>query len=239
MILDIPDARDKAIAKGAFDKKYPQFKESRTRHCHKRDTAASSGTDVHKEIEKYIRIKIKYQEEACDDISLEHDTKQVQHFIDWSKKNGTKFISSELVVFDADIEVGGTIDILSLTDGTFYFDDIKTSSGIYDNTPFAQVNGAYRSMVYWMLEHLDDDIEIDVPNGKWNTIREYFQSEAPALLHLDKFPRFGSRIINLKKTEKFDEDKDIYYSNDFSRDVGIFKACLTLYKTVPFKKKKK
>ena len=55
MILDIPDARDKAIAKGAFDKKYPQFKEARTRHCHKRDKAADFGTLTHKNIEKFVR----------------------------------------------------------------------------------------------------------------------------------------------------------------------------------------
>ena len=168
---------------------------------------------------------------------IELSKKVAQHFVDWANRTKTRFVASELVVFDGDLRVGGTADILSITDGTFYFDDIKTSSGIYDNTPFAQVNGAYRSMIYWMLEHLDDDIEIDVPNGQWKTIREYFEAEAPALLHLEKFPKFGSRIINLKKTNKFDEEKDIHYSSDFSRDVGIFKACLTLYKDVPKKKK--
>ena len=151
-IMDIPDAREKAIARGAFDKKYPQFKEARMRYAFKRDKAAKSGTDVHAEIERYIRLKMKYSEECVEDYTEEHENAQVQHFIDWSTKNKTRFISSELVVFDGDMKVGGTVDILSVTDGVFYFDDIKTSSGIYDNIPFAQVNGAYRNMIYWICE---------------------------------------------------------------------------------------
>ena len=132
-------------------------KSAHTRH---RDDAAQTGTDVHAEIEQYVRAQM-FNERVPTDVSP-----QTEHFIKWSKKVGNKFIASELVVFDGDLRVGGTCDILTVANGTFFFDDIKTSSGIYDNVPFAQVNGAYRDMIYWMLEHLDDDIEIDVPNGQ-------------------------------------------------------------------------
>ena len=40
----------------------------------------------------------------------------------------------------------------------------------------------------------------------------------------------GRLIINLKKTGKFDEDKDVYTSYDYETDLELFMSALSIYR---------
>jgi len=122
--------------------------EARKAHCRKRDKAAEQGTDVHAECEKYVLDCIANGGEA---MVAPHDNKQVQHFIDWACKNKVKFLESEKKVYDAELFLAGTADLVLEMNGKTFIGDIKTTSGIYGLEPFMQC-AAYAHM-------LDHDID--------------------------------------------------------------------------------
>ncbi len=135
----------------------------------------------------------------------EFDTPQTVHFINWAIKNKVKFLESEKRVYSLKHFTGGTYDFKCELAGKIYIGDIKTSSGIYDRTPFAQC-AAYQMME---LEMAVDGIE---KGG-------------------DKYTNVDGRlIINLKKTGKFNEEKDVHFSYDYSTDLELFMSALKIYR---------
>lgn len=120
---------------------------------------------------------------------------QITNFIQWSEKNCVKFLASEKRLYSEKYWTAGTCDVIFEIKGKKYVGDIKTSSGIYDRTPFFQV-AAYRMMCEEMGE------------------KDFA----------------GTIIINLKKNGSFDEDNDVYCSEEYESELSGFLACLTLYR---------
>ncbi len=131
------------------------IEDSMKAHAKKRDKAAESGTDVHLEIEGYIKECIeKYHGYVIPKLkeALEGKiTKQTNHFITWALKNAVKFLESEKVVYDKDLFLAGTADFVCEIDGKKFIGDIKTSSSIYGLEPFAQC-AAYAHMLDYKLD---------------------------------------------------------------------------------------
>jgi len=124
------------------------LEQARTAHSRKRDTAAEAGTDVHAQIEDIIKTAIQESDGLClseRDFTGKQDT-QVSAFIQWAISNGVRFTASEKRVYSVTNFTAGTLDFACEIDGLKYIGDIKTTSGIYDRTPFAQT-AAYQMMM--------------------------------------------------------------------------------------------
>lgn len=112
-------------------------------HTLKRDKAAKQGTDIHAIIENRIKEAIE-----VGGIINGHELNeefQVSNFIDWAMNNKVVFLESEKRVYSIKHFTAGTYDFKCKIDDKIYIGDIKTSSGIYDRTPFAQC-AAYQMM---------------------------------------------------------------------------------------------
>ncbi len=118
-------------------------------HTQKRDKAAEQGTDVHAVCEEIIKDVIENSGGMIR--SGKNNNKQVQHFLEWAIKNKVKFLESEKRVYDKDLFLAGTADLVCEIDGKKYIGDIKTSSSIYGIEPFAQC-AAYAKMLDYDLD---------------------------------------------------------------------------------------
>lgn len=125
------------------------LEEARTAHARKKDKAAQQGTDVHSLLEITIRGAIINGGYITED--YRGDNEQVRKFIEWAKEKRVKFFESEKRLYSLTHWVAGTCDFTCEIEGRRYVGDIKTTSGIYDLTPFLQV-GAYRLMLEEMGE---------------------------------------------------------------------------------------
>lgn len=114
-------------------------------HNRFRDKAADAGTDVHAECEKYINLMIADQAGIAHTINDDTLNVQVKAFIEWAVQNKIKFLASEKRVYSVKHFTAGTLDFACEIEGIKYIGDIKTTSGIYDRTPFAQT-AAYQMM---------------------------------------------------------------------------------------------
>lgn len=114
-------------------------------HAMKRDKAAVAGTDVHAECEEYIKEMIeKY--DGLAGLMRPGTSEQAHAFASWAFDQKIKFLSSEEQVYSVKHFTAGTYDFMCEMDGLKYVGDIKTTSGIYDRTPFAQT-AAYQMML--------------------------------------------------------------------------------------------
>lgn len=120
------------------------LKEARTAHTQKRDKAADAGTDVHGIIEGLLKSVIEIEGYILPETTSKN--LQVQGFIDWAVKNKVCFTSSEGRVYSTTHFTAGTYDFTCEMDGLKYVGDLKTTSSIYDRTPFAQC-AAYQMML--------------------------------------------------------------------------------------------
>ena len=79
-----------------------------------------------------------------------------------AEKNKVKFLASEQKLYSKLHWTAGTADFLCKIDGQTYLGDIKTSSGIYDRTPFAQC-ASYRMMLKEMTgKECDGSIIVNI-----------------------------------------------------------------------------
>lgn len=124
--------------------------EARTAHAKKRDKAAEQGTDIHSILEGIIKEAIEKHEGFLVAQTIS-DNSQVQKFLDWGLENKVKFLESERKLYSSQHFFAGTVDFTCEIEGRRYVGDIKTTSGIYDLTPFLQA-GAYRLMLTEMGE---------------------------------------------------------------------------------------
>lgn len=154
--------------------------EAKTAHARKRDKAGDAGTDVHEIIEAEIKNAIENTEGFISPKWKEqYDGKQVINFLDWAVKNKVKFLESEKMVYSEKLFCAGTYDFKCEIDKKIYIGDIKTSSGIYDRTPFAQT-AAYQMME---LENepnnqIDGRLIINIKkNGTFNEDKDVYSSE--------------------------------------------------------------
>lgn len=114
---------------------------ARLAHSRYLKKTAKLGKVVHADIETLIKMAIQLHEGVIPDTIVEN--KQVQHFIDWTRKNKIIFKASEFKVFSRKYWVAGTCDIIMEIDGELYIGDIKTTNNIWGRAYFGQC-GAYR-----------------------------------------------------------------------------------------------
>lgn len=102
------------------------FDNAEEQHTIKKTEAANIGTMVHDWIEQYVKgekLEMPETKEAQIGVSA---------FIDWTKDNKVKFISSERAVYSRKHDFIGKMDIEAKVDGKLCLIDIKTSNGIYN-----------------------------------------------------------------------------------------------------------
>ena len=133
------DACNSGNKKAAIDelqKKYPQFKKARFAHFDKLKESAKGGTDLHAELENWVKWKMG----KSDKLIIQTDPK-IQPFIEWADANVKEFIASEAHCFDEGLWVGGITDcIAELNNGKLAIIDFKSSKEAYTNQ-FIQVAG--------------------------------------------------------------------------------------------------
>lgn len=103
-----------------------------------RKDAATKGTDMHSELEKYVKACIA---EGGKPLGGVWPHNSVELFSAWSVEHIDTFIASEVHSFSEKLWVGGIIDcIAKMKDGTLAIVDFKSSKEAYFNH-FAQVAG--------------------------------------------------------------------------------------------------
>ena len=116
---------DKKKAIDELQKKYPLFKKARFAHFDSKNKKAKQGTDLHAELEKFVKSRMGKNKETVFD-------PKIQPFIDWSDKNVKKFIASEAHCYSEKLWVGGIIDcVAELIDGNYAVIDFKSSKEAY------------------------------------------------------------------------------------------------------------
>ncbi len=225
------------------------LEEARKAGFQKRDKAGNTGKATHGKCENWIRVehlKLPPKETIEYDKLSETDKKMadkmINNFKNWATNNAVKFLESEKRVYSEKYFVAGTYDFKCEIDDKIYIGDIKTSSGIYDRTPFAQT-AAYQMMELEMSitkckkcdgsggACMDTSLAIICPECKGQGfIRKDNQID-------------GRLIINIKKSGTFNEDKDVYASEYYEEDLELFMSALSIYRIMnntfePMNKKK-
>lgn len=115
-------------------------------HSVKLKTSAGEGTDLHAEIEKYIKREI--------DGKPAIHSPQINKFMDWCDKNVKRFLFSEVHCYSRPLWVGGIADFGYVDmEGKWVLGDIKSSKEAY----FSQwVQLAGYDMQLWENGGLDD-----------------------------------------------------------------------------------
>lgn len=110
-----------------------------------RDAAADKGTDMHAELEKYVKACL--EKEGGKPLvygvggQLEGELETVAAFSKWSVENVSRFIFAEAHSFSKDVWVGGIIDCLArMKNGEIAVIDFKSSKEAYFNQ-FVQCAG--------------------------------------------------------------------------------------------------
>lgn len=94
-------------------------------HAEKLDSSATAGTDLHKEIEDYIKDQME------GNIGLTYD-QRIQPFIEWANKNVKRFLWSEIHCYSTRLWVGGISDFgFEDLQGHYAVGDIKSSKDAY------------------------------------------------------------------------------------------------------------
>ena len=91
--------------------KYPIFRKARYAHHEKKNEVADTGTDMHAELEKYVKKCI--EQNGGNPLALPKDPKEhlaVIQFADWSFDNIEKFLFSEGYCYAKEAWVGGICD---------------------------------------------------------------------------------------------------------------------------------
>lgn len=113
-------------------------KELQKEWTEKKDNACAFGVDFHKEIEYYINKK---------KIRKSPHSEGVKQF---SKIKFKGKLQSELRIFNLDLGIAGTVDIIDIyKDNTINLLDIKTNAKIYEYAPWAK-------RMFYPLNHLID-----------------------------------------------------------------------------------
>src|SRR3990167_4911655 len=133
----IKDWKEKAKAKKALDKKYPNFEKSRKAAVAHRDQKADEGTLRHGELQGYINRCIAELGGKPSLFIPEGASESLRRFADWSHENVEQFHFTEAHCYHDDISgipVGGIADIgLTLKDGRRLVGDHKSSKYAYED----------------------------------------------------------------------------------------------------------
>lgn len=122
----------------ALCEKYPIFRKARFAHFERKNETASDGTDLHAELEKYVKGCL-----ALGGAPIEYETehKAVKVFSEWAVANVEKFLWSEGHCYSEELWVGGISDCGAvLKDGKVAIIDFKSAKDAFFNH-FVQVGG--------------------------------------------------------------------------------------------------
>ena len=117
---------NKSIAIKELEKKYPIFKKARYAHNEYKKEAAGKGTDMHAELEHFVKAIM-----GKVPIRADYD-KKIRPFIDWTDENVKSFIASEAHCYSEKLWIGGIVDaVAELNDGSLAVIDFKSSKEAY------------------------------------------------------------------------------------------------------------
>ena len=115
-----------------LDKAYRAHKDNLTK-------SAKKGTDLHAELERFVKNRILAQLGSAKD-TTEYEPK-IKPFIEWADKEVKRFLFSEMHTFSEKHWLGGVVDCgVELNNGEYALIDFKSSKEAYDNQ-FWQIGG--------------------------------------------------------------------------------------------------
>lgn len=133
--LSACSSSDKKSAIDALQKKYPIFKKARFAHFADKNAKADKGTDLHAEVEHYVKAKMGILPMRAD-----YDEK-IKPFIDWAEKNVKRFLWSEIYCYSEKYWLGGISDCaFEDNEGKKAIIDFKSSKEAY-LSQFLQIAG--------------------------------------------------------------------------------------------------
>ncbi len=158
--------------------KEEELQEAVKAHTKKKESAGTKGTDVHAEVEEYIKRMIDDMDGNAHAMNPGF-SKMAQEFIKWSVDNKVQFLASEKRIFSREWWVAGTADFTCVIDGKRYVGDLKTMKKVWDRTPFFQV-AAYRKMLEEIGEEPYDGTLIVNINKETSELTEHrsYRTEA-------------------------------------------------------------
>jgi hypothetical protein len=122
------------IIKGLDSKSYLELLDSAYKaHSDLKNQKAEEGTELHEELEAYIKWHISFNSgKELDDVQPKSWSLKTIEFAKWVDKNVKRFIASEVNVYDQELFVGGIVDcIAELQDGKVAIIDFKSSKEAY------------------------------------------------------------------------------------------------------------
>lgn len=156
---------DKKKMIDALQKKYPIFKEARFAHYNDKNTKAEAGTDMHAELEEYVKMCIEKNEGKPVETEA-GGAKAVQLFSKWSVKNVEKFIASEGHCYSEELWLGGITDCVALLkDGSYAIIDFKSSKEAFASQ-FFQIGGYDVEITENGIFDADGNLIWKLPEGK-------------------------------------------------------------------------
>ena len=138
-IAKLPYAQ-KNVGIDALQKKYPIFKKARYAHHEKKNETAGTGTDMHAELEEYVKDCLIANKVLAHKTSGE-ESKALTFFVDWSLANVKMFKWAEGHCYAKEAWVGGICDCgAEMNDGKIAIFDFKSAKEAYYGY-FVQVAG--------------------------------------------------------------------------------------------------
>lgn len=139
-------------------------------HTKKKEAGGEKGKDLHSEVEMYIKKCIQEADGlAMGDIAI--TSGGMMSFVNWSRTNKIRFLSSETPIYSREWWVAGTPDFTFEKDGKRYVGDLKTYKKIWGRTPHFQT-AAYMKMSVEMGEKPYDGTCIVNINKETNELTE-------------------------------------------------------------------
>lgn len=124
--------------------------EARVAHAKKKEAGGDAGTDLHSEVEEYIKHMLADFDGVAQKVNPGFSA-GAQKFIDWAVANGIKFLASEKQVYSKEWFCAGTFDFSFEREGQRFIGDLKTMKKMWDRVPFFQT-AAYMKMSQEMGE---------------------------------------------------------------------------------------
>jgi hypothetical protein len=193
---------DKKKAIDVLQKKYPAFKAARFAHFNVKNQKAEAGTDLHAELEKFIKFKM--TGEVADNTMFDA---KIMPFIKWAELNVKRYLWSEGHCYSREMWTGGISDVgVELMNGEIAIIDFKSAKEAFA-THFFQIAGY--------------DLEI-AENG-------WFDEEGNLLGTLEKpitrhiVVPFGARVVEPVVSENV-----LAHREAFKHAIGLYKVMQSL-----------
>lgn len=175
-------------------------------HSKAKDDAAEKGTDLHAELEKFVKSEMgkkKYDDKDFPD--------QIQPFIKWSRENVREYIASEAHTFSEKMWVGGITDaVAKMKDGKLAIIDFKSSKETY-TSQFIQAAG-YSIQIDETGLHSSDGEQSLILGRKIEKLiivpfgAEELNPEVREFLMVEKLKEAFKSALNLYRILKTDEE---------------------------------